>query len=211
MAQVQTPGGGIIDSGDKRIERKVVVSTSGNPTAPGGTGRLTNVSITEEPGGIRRGVFEYTQGGLGDATYNQYGKKIELLGGSREVPIFNHPNFRTLTADEVNDVQLEVAKPPGDRPATVGTGAQNNLYQLLIRQIEYYIAPSLVARVSEIESNLPSVTGLCKVDDPTGVGSPGPGRWILTGINASPVGDKYEVTREYTYLEQPEVADFLYD
>jgi hypothetical protein len=210
MSQVQTPGGGIIDSGERRIERKVVVSTSGNPTAPGGNGQLTNVSITEEPGGVRRGVFEYTLGGQGDANYNQYGKKIELLGGSREVPIFNHPNFKTLTANEVNAVQEEVAKTPGSRAATVGSGPQNNLYQLLIRQIEYYIAPALVARVSEIESGLPSVDGLCKVDSPQGVGNPGQGKWILTGINATPIGDRFEVTREYTYLEQPEVADFLY-
>jgi hypothetical protein len=33
----------------------------------------------------------------------------------------------------------------------------------------------------------------------------------LSGINATPVGDKYEVTREYTYLEQPQAAEFLYD
>lgn len=210
MATVQAPGGGIIDSGDRRIERKVVVSTSGNPTAPGGLGRLTNVSITDEPGGIKRGVFEYTLGGQGGANYNQFGKKIELLGGSREVPIYNHPLFKTLTTEQVNAVQEQAGKRPADRPDSVGNTAQNNLYQLLIRQIEYYIAPSLVARVSEIESTLPSVSGLCKTENPQGVGSPGPGTWILTGINATPVGDKYEVTREYTYIEQPDVANFLY-
>ena len=210
MATVQAPGGGTIDSGDKRIERKVVVSTTGNPTPPSGTGRLTNVSITEEPGGIRRGIFEYTLGGEGGANYNQYGKKIELAGGSREVPIYNHPNFKTLTAEQVNTVQEEAEKRPSERPASLAGTVLNNLYQCLIRQVEYYIAPSLVARISEVESNLPSLDGLCKIANPQGVGNPGEGTWILTGINAAPVGDKYEATREYTYLEQPEVAQFLY-
>ena len=212
MAQFDTVGSGIIDSGDKRIERKVVISTSGaNPSAPGGAGRLTNVSITGEAGGVRRGVFEYTQGGLGDASYNAYGKKIELMGGSREVPIINHPRFKTLSATQVNAVQGEVEKPPTSRKQSFDNEDQNNLYQCLIRGIEYYIAPALVARVAEIESALPSVSGLCRLEDPSGVSSPGSGRWILSGINATPLGDKYEVTREYTYLEQPEAAEFLYD
>lgn len=211
MSQYNAPGGGVIDAGDKRIERKVVVSTGGALIqAPGGRGRLTNVAVTEEAGGIRRGIFEYTEGGVGDANYNQYGKKIELMGGSREVPIINHPNFKTLSATQVNTVQAEIEKPPAQRKQLFDDANQNNLYQCLIRGIEYYIAPALVARVSEIESALPSVSGLCTLENPSGVSSPGNGRWILSGINATPVGDKYEVTREYTYLEQPEAAEFLY-
>ena len=144
MATFETVGSGIIDSGDKRIERKVVISTNGaNPSAPGGSGRLTNVSITGEAGGVRRGVFEYTQGGAGDANYNAYGKKIELMGGSREVPIYNHPNFDDLTEEEI----IEVQKAVEDKETRTFTNtAQDNLYQCLIRQIEYYIAPALVAR-----------------------------------------------------------------
>jgi hypothetical protein len=208
MAQFDTVGSGIIDSGDKRIDSKVVIATGGaNPGAPGGSGRLTNVTITAEPGGVRRGIFEYT------STNPEYagGKRIELMGGSREVPIINHPRFKTLSATQVNTVQGEIEKPPAQRKQSFDDADQNNLYQCLIRGIEYYIAPALVARLSEIESGLPSVAGLCTLDDPTGVGRPGNGRWILSGINATPVGDKYEVTREYTYLEQPEAAEFLYD
>ena len=212
MASFETVGSGISDSGDKRIDRRVVIATGGaNPAAPGGAGRLTNVSITAEPGGVRRGVFEYTQGGAGDANYNAYGKKIELMGGSREVPIINHPKFKTLGTAEVNTVQAEVDKAPATRRQSFDDQEQNNLYQCLIRGIDYYIAPALVARVSEITSGLPSVAGLCTLEDPTGVGKPGNGRWILTGINATPVGEKYEVTREYTYLEQPDAAEFLYE
>jgi hypothetical protein len=207
MATVQAPGGGIIDSGDKRIERKVVVSTSGKPQAPGGQGALTNVTITEEPGGIQRGVFEYVTGGFGDATYNQYGKKIELMGGTREVPIYNHPNFNTLTAEEILEVQEAVEN---KEIKAFSTNAQNNLYQCLIRKIEYYLAPSLVARVSEISSRLPTTEGLAKIGTPEGVNSSPFTRWVVTGISATPVGGKYEVTREYTLVQDPEAAVFLY-
>ena len=109
MSQYTAPGGVIIDSGDKRVTRKVVVSTGGeNPQPPGGPGRLTNSSITSEPGGIRRGVFEYTEGGEGGANYNVYGKKRELLGGSREVPIYKHPNFKTLSDEEKKALSSDI-------------------------------------------------------------------------------------------------------
>jgi hypothetical protein len=211
MSQYTAPGGAIIDSGDKRVTRKVVVSTGGeNPQPPGGPGRLTNSSITSEPGGIRRGVFEYTEGGEGGANYNVYGKKTELLGGSREVPIYKHPNFKTLSDEEIATVQQDVE----NKTKSSGyTTAQNNLYQCLIRKIEYYLAPSLIARVSEIESSLPSVAGLCKIDEPAGVvrGDPEDSIWLLTAISAIPVGDKYEVAREYTMASEPEAALFLYE
>jgi hypothetical protein len=205
---ILVPGGGTIDSGDRRIERKVVVSTSGRPSAPSGTGRLTAVAITEEPGGIQRGVFEYTEGGLGDSSYNQYGKRIELMGGTREVPIYNHPNFKDLSESQILDVQEAVDNK--EKGKTFPVAAQNNLYQCLLRKIDFYLAPSLVARVSEIESGLPSTNGLAKVDDPSGISKPPNTRWIVTGISATPIGGKYEVTREYTLVQDPQVAEFLY-
>jgi hypothetical protein len=209
MAIVEAPGGGIIDSGDKRVERKVVVSTSGRPPAPGGIGRLTNVAITEEPGGIQRGVFEYTEGGLGDANYNQYGKRIEFMGGSREVPISRHPFFKDMTVSEIETVQKDVEKKV---EGSDYTPEQSNLYECLIRKIEYFLAPSLIARISEIESTLPSTAGLCKVDSPQGVSNAPEGSvWLLTGISASPVGGKFEVTREYTMSPEPQATRFLYD
>jgi len=208
MATVQAPGGGIIDSGDKRVERKVVVSTGGQLTPPGGRGQLTAVAITEEPGGVRRGVYEYTEGGLGDASYNQYGKRIELMGGTREVPIYNHPNFASLTEDQILEVQEAIENK--EKGKTFSNVPQNNLYQCLLRKIEYYLAPSLVARISEITSGLPSTSDLAKVDSPQGVSTPANTRWVVTGISATPVGDRYEVTREYTLIQDPEAAEFLY-
>lgn len=197
MPQYNAPGGGVIDSGDKRIERKVVVSTSGNPNSPGGNGRLTNVSITEEPGGIRRGIYEYTQAGAGDATYNQYGKRIEIMGGSRELPIYNHPNFASLTKEQILSVQKAVE----EKQARSFTDAnQQKLFEFLSRGTEYFLAPTVVARVSEIQSVLPSTDGLCNVDNPSEVSAPNGTFWVLSGISATPLGDRYEVTREYTSI-----------
>lgn len=195
MAQFIAPGGGISDSGDKRVERKVVVSTDGNPSAPGGNGILTNVSITEEPGGVRRGVFEYTRGGAGDASYNAYGKKYELIGGTREVPIYMNPAFASLNPQQIIDVKNAVAE------GTTGPfpdATQDKLFGFLVRGEEYALAPSITARVSEIESNLPSLLRIAKAENPTGLSAPANTFWICTGISASSIGDKYEVTREYT-------------
>jgi hypothetical protein len=200
MATFETTGSAVIDSGDKRITRKVIVSTGGGAlTPPGGPGLLTNVSVTNEAAGIRRGVFEYTEAGFGGGAsgYNSYGKKIELLGGSREVPIYNHPTFAALTKEEI----LAVQKAVEERQAKSFTsGTQQKLFQFLTRGTEYFLAPSVVARVSELESTVPQTNGLCKVSNPTGVSAPDGTFWILTGLSATPVGNRYEVTREYTSI-----------
>jgi hypothetical protein len=195
MTQVEVPGGGIIDSGDRRIERKVVVAANTNPTAPGGTGRLTNVSITNEPGGLRRGIFEYTVAGVAGEGFNDYGKRIELLGGTREVPIYNHPKFIALTESQI----LEVQKAVEEKKAMSFTDAtQQKLRDFLQRGVEYVLSPSVTGRVTEIESNLPNLDPVGKVGNPSELSAPNGTFWICTGISASPSGDKFEVTREYT-------------
>ena len=195
MAQFETTGGGIVDSGDKRIERKVVVSTDGLIQAPGGTGVLTNVSVNQEPGGIRRAVFEYTQGGTGDASYNQYGKRIELTGGTREVPIYTHKLFEGLSDDQVATVQTAV-----ENKSAFGITDETmaKLYSFLSRGVEYALAPAIVGRVSEFETTLPSLDPIAKVANPSELNAPPDTFWVCTAITATPVGDKYEVTREYT-------------
>lgn len=209
MAQYDAPGGGIINTGDKQIERKVVVSTGGPPVAPSGKGRLTSVTINEEAGGIRRGIYEFTEGGVGDASYNAYGKRIELMGGSREVPILTHPSFASLSTEQVQTVQKAVENKSA---FGITNETMSKLYSFLIRKVEYYIAPAVVARVSEIESQLPSTEELAKVSDPSEVSAPEGTFWLLTGISATPVGDKFEITREYTSVESGwEDIDWLYN
>ena len=198
MSQFETTGGGFIDSGDRQIERKVVVTTNGaTPTAPSSSFPLTNATITKEPGGIQRGVFEFSRAGEGGASYNQYGKRIELTGGTREVPIQTHVKFDAMTDAQVVEVQ-EAVDQGTDAVLTGFTADQELLYSFLSRKIEYVLAPAVVGRVTEVESNLPSLNIIAKVANPSELNAPDDTFWICTAVTASPIGDRYEVTREYT-------------
>jgi hypothetical protein len=198
MAQIETTGGGYLDSGDRKVLRKVYVSTGGQliniPTTEQGF-PLSSVSASEEPGGIRRAVAEYSQGGEGGASYNAYGKRIELTGGTREVPIYNHPTFETLTPQQIQDVQTAVEN---KTQGPFGNAAQTKLFGFLLRGTEYFLAPAVVGRISEIESTLPSLTPIAKVANPSELNAPSGTFWICTAITANPIGTRYEVTREYT-------------
>lgn len=197
MAQIETLGGGYTDSGDRRIERKIVVSTDGTLTQPVSDSGwpLSNVSVTREAGGVVRGVFEYSQGGEGGASYNQYGKRIELSGGSREIPIYNHPTFAELLPAQIQAVQTAVEN---KTQGPFASDAQTKLFGFLIRGTEYFLSPAVVGRVSEIESVLPSMEPIAKVADPSELKAPEGTFWICTAITATPIGNRYEVTREYT-------------
>jgi len=210
---ITAPGGGEIFSGDKVIERKVIVTTDGtNPQNPGGKGILTSANITQEAGGIKRGVFEYTLGlgdGGGGATYDAYGRRVELLGGTREVPIYNHPYFATLTRDQIETVQRAV-----ENKAAFGITDEkmSKLYSFLIRKIEYALVPSLVARITEIESGIPPTDPLGKVSSISEPAAPDGTFWVMTGLNAVRIGNSYEVSREYTSIAAEWAdADVLYN
>jgi hypothetical protein len=198
MAQIETTGGGYLDSGDRKVLRKVYVSTGGTliniPTTEQGF-PLSSVSASEEPGGIRRAVAEYSQGGEGGASYNAYGKRIELTGGTREVPIYNHPTFETLTPQQIQDVQTAVEN---KTQGPFGSAAQTKLFGFLLRGTEYFLAPAVVGRISEIESTLPSLSPIAKAANPSELNAPNGTFWICTAITANPIGTRYEVTREYT-------------
>jgi len=200
MAQFETTGGGYIDSGDRKVLRKVVVATGGELITVPQTEQgfpLSNVSVSQDAGGIRRATLEYSQGGEGGASYNQYGKRIELTGGTREVPIQTHTKFEAMTAQEVAAVQEAVDA--GTSAVLTGfTPDQELLYSFLSRGIEYVLAPAVVGRISEIESVLPSLEPIAKVANPSELNAPADTFWICTAITASPIGNRYEVTREYT-------------
>lgn len=200
MAQFETTGGGYIDSGDRKIIRKVVVTTGGElinvPQSEQGF-PLSNVSVSEDAGGVRRAVLEYSQGGEGGASYNQYGKRIELTGGTREVPIQTHKKFDAMTEQEIAEVQ-EAVEAGTSAVLTGFTADQELLFSFLSRGIEYVLAPAVVGRISEIESNLPSLEPIAKVANPSELNAPQDTFWICTAITASPIGNRYEVTREYT-------------
>jgi hypothetical protein len=201
MAQIETTGGGFLDSGDRKVIRKVYVTTGGElvniPTSEGGY-PLSSVSASEEPGGIRRAVAEYSQGGEGGASYNQYGKRIELTGGTREVPIQTHPKFKDLTETQLAAVMTKIENPTPDEWAIFSNETQQLLYNFLRKKVEYALAPAVVGRISEVESTLPSLSPIAKVANPSELNAPNGTFWVCTAITANPIGTRYEVTREYT-------------
>lgn len=200
MAQFETTGGGYIDSGDRQVIRKVLVTTENQPVNIPQFEQgypLSNVSVNREAAGVRRAVLEYSQGGGGGASYNQYGKRIELTGGTREVPIQTHKKFENMTEQEIAEVQEAVDA--GTSAVLTGfTPDQELLYSFLSRGIEYVLAPAVVGRVSEMESSLPSLSPIAKVANPPELDAPANTFWICSAITASPIGNRYEVTREYT-------------
>jgi hypothetical protein len=201
MAQIETTGGGFLDSGDRKVLRKVYVSTGGQliniPPIERGF-PLSSVSASEEPGGIRRAVAEYSQGGEGGASYNAYGKRIELTGGTREVPIQTHPKFKDLTETQLAAVMTKIENPTPDEWAIFEDETQQLLYNFLRKKVEYALAPAVVGRISEVESTLPSLSPIAKVADPSELNAPRGTFWVCTAITANPIGTRYEVTREYT-------------
>jgi hypothetical protein len=201
MATIETTGGGFLDSGDRRVIKKVFVKTSpGAVSVPNSQGGfpLSSVNLTEEAAGIQRVVAEYSQGGEGGASYNQYGKRIELTGGSREVPIQTHPAFSSLTETQLAEVETQIDNKVADMWATFGNSTQQLLYNFLRKKVEYVLAPAIVGRISEIETNLPSLSPIAKVANPPELSAPPKTFWVCTSITATPVGSRYEVTREYT-------------
>jgi hypothetical protein len=200
MAQIETTGGGYLDSGDRKVIRKVYVATDGTllniPFVEQGF-PLSSVSASEEAAGIRRAVAEYSQGGEGGASYNQYGKRVELSGGTREVPIQTHKKFENMTEQEVAEVQ-EAVDAGTSAVLTAFTPDQELLYSFLSRGVQYVLAPAVVGRISEIETNLPTLSPIAKTANPSELDAPPGTFWICTAITASPIGNRYEVTREYT-------------
>jgi hypothetical protein len=217
MAQTDVPGSQIILTPDGRqITRKVIVGP-GLLSAPSGPGVLTSVQITDLPGGLRQGVYEFTTppASGGSAEYNpRTGGVTELLGGAREVPIETHPLFKEIPPEDIVKIRAAVRDNDQSLLPEEGPGADSagiTLYELLGRGVETFLAPSVLARISDIESGLPSLGGLCKVDEPNGLPSPSGSVWLLTGISARSVGNEYEVTREYTLTgDGADIANTLY-
>lgn len=198
MAQIETTGGGYLDSGDRRTIRKVYVKTDGGsitlPASESGY-PLTNVNVTEDVAGVRRAVAEYSQGGEGGASYNAYGKRIELTGGTIEIPIMAHKKFSPLTDEQKREVEQAVED---KNYSWAPSELQQLLYDFLRRKKDYALAPNVVGRITEMESSLPSLEPIAKVANPSELNAPSGTFWVCTAITAGPIGTRFEVTREYT-------------
>jgi hypothetical protein len=207
----EVPGGQLIFSDNKRIERKIVIGTTVNP--PGGSGALAASEQTDLPGGLKRGSYEYVQfGNFGTEGGEQPTSQLELIGGSREVPIQTHPKFRQIPDEDI--AAITAAAEQNDEsllPDDIAGNAQK-LYDLLRSKVTHFLAPAVTARSISVESALPDLSNLLKIGAPPGVGSgPQGSTWVQTGVSARGFGTSFEVSREYTLLgDGREFAAFLY-
>jgi hypothetical protein len=210
------PGRQIILADGKRIERITQIATSNERMSPpGGNGVLTSIQITDDAAGVRRGVWEYVTADSGQGG-GEYASRsfplVELLGGSREVPVQTHPKFADISDDDVEKITAAAErKDPSLLPSSMA-GNANNLYELLRRQVRHYLVPAVVGRVTNIQSGLPALGDLLSLGADSALPSaPSGSVWILTGVSARSEGSEYEVTKEYTLTgDGISVAQFLY-
>jgi hypothetical protein len=218
MAQIETIGGGVSFTPDgKKITKQVYVLTEGTTTVSpdnvsGAT--ITSADFIDIEAGSRRVVVTWTEGqagagggGSGGGTSAAGGTTVELVGGSREVPIGGHPRFQFLTDAQKNEIKRAIDNKEEPDTAIVPTEISNPariLYKLLLRGTEYYFAPGVSYRETTIETQLPSLRELCSINAPRRAPTVGLDQnWLLTSINARTVarptgGVVYEVSREWT-------------
>lgn len=182
---------------------------------PGGEGTLRSVQITDDAAGVRRGVWEYVESyGVGDGEVGIANEvSVELIGGSREVPVARHPKFQNISDDDKEKIDAAAeAKNPDLLPDNMGDAFKAELYELYRRKVFYYAEPNVVGRVTRLESALPQLGDLLTLGGDSNLPSaPSNTVWLMTGISAREVGGKYEVTREYTLSgDGAQVANFLY-
>jgi hypothetical protein len=209
----EIPGSQLIVQDNKIIERKVLINAGSPPSAPGGNGVFTGSEITTLPGGLQRGTFEYTRFGQTEAGQQAGGSgpQIELIGGSRDVPIQTHPKFADLSEDDVLAITAAAEQKDASLLPESMEGAATTLYRMLRRNVTHFLAPSVVARVTQVESGIPSLSGLTTLEAPPGIDAPTASKWVLTGVSARGFGGEFEVSREYTLIgDGIEFASFLY-
>jgi hypothetical protein len=211
------PGSQVVLADGKRITRKAQIATANERMSPpGGDGQLTSIQITDDIAGVRRGFWEYTQSSLSpggqEIPGSGPGVVVELMGGSREVPIQTHPKFKNIDAKRIKQITRAVDAEDDSLLPNPLTGDENNLVEFLRREIKYFLAPAVTGRVTTLESGLPSLGDLLKLGGASQLPSaPSNSKWILTGISARTSGDKYEVSKEYTLLgDGADAANFLY-
>jgi len=209
---IETVGSQKIYEDNRTIERKVVLSTAGSPSNPGGNGQLNSTEITTLAGGIQRGVYEFVSFGTNEQVGGgQQQNSIELLGGSREVPIQTHPRFANISEDDVQAITAAAEQNDSSLLPANMEGDSAKLYEMLRRKVTHFLAPAVTARVTNVESSIPSLDDLCKLRGPNGVSAPQGSKWILSGISARGYGTQYEVSREYLLIgDGKEFAEFLY-
>lgn len=215
MAQIETIGGGISYTPDgKKLTRQVYVLTDGTQSVapqviPGST--ITSADFTKLEGGVTRVTLTWTEGVVsagGSAGASIGGASVELIGGSREVPIQSHPAFKDTVSDEQRTEIEKAIQNNQDPDVSIvpidPTNRARILYNRLFSKREYYFAPAVTYRETTLEARLPNLLNLCTVANPP-VGAPqvqSRQNWLLTSINARSVARPtgvavYEISREW--------------
>lgn len=175
-------------------------------------GSVQNISIADTEAGLKRarvttrqGPVSYTtnwQGEQGDTSDST----VELVAGNRTEPIETFSSsesaydFASLSSATIKAVKDAVN---GDATAP-SSGAELNLYRLLLQGVTSYLAPSVVMRFTWTSENPPSLVNLMKTFTPNGAPDlPENANWLFT--NCSYVLDlneanavRYRITEEYT-------------
>ena len=211
MAQIETTGGGFSYTPDgKQLTKQVYVLTDGDttvsPTVVSGA-TITSADFQQEPGGITRVTVTWTRG----AALSSYevsdgsGATVELIGGSREIPIETHQMFKDVSEAALREIKTAISEGRDVQLALVPDNASNSrlLYTLLLRGQEYYLGPAVSLRETVLANEMPSLKEIATINAPKN--APLVDRrqnWLMTSINARSVAQpdgsvKYEVSREW--------------
>lgn len=211
----------ILQSKGKRNEQGGTVNfadyvlTGGESTAtvvPGDTpGVLQTIEIADAEGGLKRARITTLQGAFGTASpvSSVSDNTMELVAGSRTEPIetFSSSNsdydFASLSADELKEVRDAVADVGSANVSPPQDGTKFYLYQLLVKGVTSYLAPSVTLRYIYTSTTVPSLADIMKtIANPNNAPSlPSGHNWLFTNLTYTIVYDgtdaKYRVTEEY--------------
>lgn len=156
--------------------------------------------------GLTRVTVTHTAG-LQSAPSGEGGMTSELVGGAREVPTESHDTFKdSVTPAQLVEIKAAIQENRQIDASIVPNQSSNKarqLYNLLYRGQEYYLAPAVSYRETTLERSFPSLRELCTINAPSRAPNVSSQQnWLLTSINgrsvASPTGNvNYEVTREW--------------
>lgn len=211
MAQIETSGGGLSYTSDgKQLTKQVYVLTAGETTVTPVTvegATITAADFQKEPGGVTRVTVTWTRGAAisGYAGSDGSGATIELIGGSREIPIETHQVFKSVSEAALREIKTAIAEGRDVDPAIVPDNSSNSrlLYTLLLRGQEYYLGPAVSLRETVLANEMPSLKEIATINAPKNAPQVDSRQnWLMTSINARSIAQpngsiKYEVSREW--------------
>ena len=184
--------------GDQGDEQTITVESFDTmPSPPDGA---KDITTSLEDG---RFVLRYTIVIGGVTTYT-------ITGGVSQEPLATHPMFQSggdyeVSADEwkkwkiwesdPHDVELNGWKPDDDG----NSDGMKKYYEYRNRGVDDFLLGTVTMRVTETDTNQPSLSGLGSIQTPPGAPPLENGRnWLLVGIDGERVADQsWKTSREY--------------